>query len=535
VSQAKTDKTPDSRPPAKPGLLRSSSKVGVMTMASRVLGLLRDVVFAHTIGAGGGADAFFVAFKIPNFMRRLFAEGAFAQAFVPVLSEYRSQGSLAAVKALIDRVAGGLGLVLLLVTAVAVLGAPLVATVFAPGFHADAAQFALATDMIRITFPYLMLISLTGLTGAILNSYDHFAVPAFTPVLLNVCLIGAALLAAPHFDPPALALAWGVLAAGVVQLVFQLPFLMRLQLLPSPKVDWADPGVKRILALMVPALFGVSVSQINLMLDTIIASLLPSGSISWLYYSERLADLPLGVFAIAIATVILPNLSRQHAARDPESFARTLDWALRLICLIALPAIIALIILAEPILITLFQYGATSAADTAMAALSLRAYALGLLAFMLIKVLAPGFYARQDMKTPVRIGIIAMAINMVLNLVFVLPLHYYWQIGHVGLALATSLAAYVNSFLLYRGLRRLGVYWRQRGWSALGLQLLCANIAMAAALIGFIWVWHDWVNWSAGVRVWHLALVCTVGVVVYVGGLLVCGFKPSNLRHVSRH
>jgi len=522
-------------PVSRPGLLRSSSKVGLMTMASRVLGLLRDVVFAHTIGAGGGADAFFVAFKIPNFMRRLFAEGAFAQAFVPVLSEYRAQGTLAAVKALVDRVAGGLGLVLLLVTVLAVLGAPLVATVFAPGFHSDPVQFALARDMIRITFPYLMLISLTGLTGAILNSYDQFAVPAFTPVLLNVCLIGAALLAAPHFDPPALGLAWGVLIAGVVQLVFQLPFLMRLQLLPSPKVDWADPGVKRILTLMVPALFGVSVSQINLMLDTIIASLLPSGSISWLYYSERLADLPLGVFAIAIATVILPNLSRQHAARDPDSFSYTLDWALRLICLIALPAIVALVILAEPILITLFQYGATSASDTGMAALSLRAYALGLLAFMLIKVLAPGFYARQDMKTPVRIGVIAMVVNMVLNIAFVLPLHFYWQIGHVGLALATSLAAYVNSYLLYRGLRRLGVYRQHHGWSALSLQMLCANVAMVLVLLALMALWPSWVEWSAGQRVWRLALVCAAGALVYANGLLLTGFKPANLRHASRH
>jgi putative peptidoglycan lipid II flippase len=531
------NKTPETEPKvaARPGLLRSSGKVGLMTMTSRVLGLLRDVVFAHTIGAGGGADAFFVAFKIPNFMRRLFAEGAFAQAFVPVLSEYRSQGTRAAVKALIDRVAGGLGLVLLLVTTLAVLGAPLVATVFAPGFHASPAQFALATDMIRITFPYLMLISLTGLTGAILNSYDQFAVPAFTPVLLNVCLIGAALLLAPYFDPPALGLAWGVLAAGAVQLVFQLPFLARLRLMPSPKVDWADPGVKRILALMVPALFGVSVSQINLMLDTVIASLLPSGSISWLYYSERLADLPLGVFAIAIATVILPNLSRQHAGRDPDSFAHTLDWALRLIFLVALPAIVALIMLAEPILITLFQYGATSAADTAMAALSLRAYALGLLAFMLIKVLAPGFYARQDMRTPVRIGVVAMVVNMVLNVAFVVPLHYYWQVGHVGLALATSLAAYVNSFLLYRGLRRLGVYWPHKGWGALGLQMLCANLAMGGVLAALMLYWSDWVTWSASQRIGRLAVVCVLGGGVYAAGLLLTGFKPANLRHTSRH
>ncbi|WP_256526696.1 murein biosynthesis integral membrane protein MurJ [Gilvimarinus sp. DA14] len=533
MSQLETPQPSANKPPAKPGLLRSSSKVGAMTMSSRVLGLVRDVVFAHTIGAGGGADAFFVAFKIPNFMRRLFAEGAFAQAFVPVLSEYRQNGSHAAVKALVDRVAGGLGLVLLLVTALAVLGAPLVATVFAPGFRGDPEQFALATEMIRITFPYLMLISLTGLVGAILNSYDRFAIPAFTPVLLNVALIVAALVVAPMFDPSALGLAWGVLAAGVLQLLFQLPFLKPIALVPSPKVDWRDPGVKRILTLMVPALFGVSVSQINLLLDTVIASLLPDGSISWLYYSERLADLPLGVFAVAIATVILPNLSRQHAGKDPASFASTLDWALRLVFLIALPAVVALLILAEPILVTLFQYGATTAADTDMAALSMRAYALGLLAFMLIKVLAPGFYARQDMKTPVRIGIIAMAANMVLNLIFVVPLHFYYGIGHVGLALATAASAYINSGLLYWGLRRRKIFWRQPGWGRFLLQLLLANTAMGVLLYAATMLWPEWIQWGAFDRIWRLAALCAAGAAIYAAILLITGLRPRHLKHRS--
>lgn len=502
-----------------------------MTMSSRVLGLVRDVVFAHTIGAGAAADVFFVAFKIPNFMRRLFAEGAFAQAFVPVLSEYRHRGPHAAVQALVDRVAGALGLVLLLVTTLAIVGAPLVATVFAPGFRTDPDQFALATEMIRITFPYLLLISLTGFVGAILNCYDRFAVPAFTPVLLNVALITAALVAAPLFDPPVLGLAWGVLAAGVLQLLFQLPFLRPVQLMPVPKLDWRDPGVRRILALMVPALFGVSVSQINLMLDTVIASLLPDGSISWLYYSERLSELPLGVFAVAIATVILPNLSRQHAARDPESFSRTLDWALRLVCLIALPATVALVILAEPILVSLFQYGATSPADTAMAALSLKAYALGLLAFMLIKILAPGFFARQDMKTPVRIGVLAMVANMVLNVVFVVPLHLYYGIGHVGLALATSSSACLNAFLLYRGLRLRQAFLPQRGWGRFALQVLLANTAMALVLLTAVEFWPDWGHWEATGRLWRLACVCLAGLGVYLLAALAAGLRPASLRH----
>lgn len=507
-----------------------------MTMTSRVLGLVRDVVFAHTIGAGGGADAFFVAFKIPNFLRRLFAEGAFAQAFVPVLSEYRGNGPLAAVKALVDRVAGVLGLVLLSVTLLAVLGAPLVATLFAPGFRADPDKFALVTEMIRITFPYLLLISLTGFTGSILNSYDRFVVPAFTPVLLNVSLIAAALVLSPLFDAPALGLAWGVLIAGVVQFLFQLPFLRPLGLLPRPVVDLAHPGVRRILWLMVPALFGVSVSQINLMLDTVIASLLPDGSISWLYYSERLADLPLGVFAIAIATVILPNLSRQHAARDPEAFAHTLDWAVRLVYLIALPAIVALVMLAEPILVTLFQYGRTTAVDTAMAAYSLRAYALGLLAFMLIKVLAPGFFARQDMKTPVRIGVLAMGVNMLLNIALAIPLHYYWQLGHMGLALATSLAAMLNAGLLYSGLRARGAWRSEPGaWPRLWRQMLLANLAMTLVLAACLWLWPEWQEWPALARLWRLAAVCLAGLLVYLLALGACGLRPRHLRHVSRH
>lgn len=513
------------------GLLKSSSIVGSMTLMSRILGLLRDVVFARYIGAEAGADAFFVAFKIPNFMRRLFAEGAFAQAFVPVLSEYRTQGPHEVVKALIDRVAGCLGSVLIAVTVLCVIGSPVVAAIFAPGFYLDSPEkFALTSDMIRITFPYLMLISLTGFAGAILNSYDRFAVPAITPVLLNISLISAAILASPYFEQPVFALAWGVFAAGIVQLVFQLPFLMRLQLMPQPKVDWQDTGVRRILKLMAPALFGVSVSQINLLLDTVLASFLPTGSVSWLYYSDRLAELPLGVFGIAVATVILPNLSRQHASDSPEHFSQTLDWALRMIVLIALPATLALVILAEPILVTLFQYGKTTASDMAMSTLSLRAYALGLLAFMLIKVLAPGYYARQDMKTPVRIGIIAMAANMVMNIIFVLPLYFYFNVGHVGLALATSCAAYLNAGLLYRGLKTTGVYVLQPGWLLLTGRYLFANGAMVAAILVLLQQWTAWGDWHWFERAGYLGVICVIGLLVYLLGLTVAGVRIRDFR-----
>lgn len=513
------------------GLLGSSLVTSSMTMISRVLGLLRDVVFARVIGADGFADAFFVAFKIPNFLRRLFAEGAFAQAFVPVLNEYREKGGIAAVRELIDRVAASLGGVLILLTVLVVVGSPLFTSIFAYGFRADPDKFQITSDMLKITFPYLFFISMTGLAGGILNSFDRFAVPAFTPVLLNVCLIGAALVAMPWFEQPVMALAWGVFAAGAVQMLFQVPFLMRERLMPRPRWDWRHPGVKKILLLMTPAMFGVSVSQINLLLDTLIATFLPTGSVSWLYYSDRLSELPLGVFGVAIATVILPSLSRQHASDSAEKFARTLDWALRFILLIAVPAAVALVILAEPVLITLFFYGEVmSLNDMDMATLSLRAYALGLIAFMLIKVLAPGYFARQDMKTPVRIGIIAMVVNMMLNIALVVPLHHYWQIGHVGLALATSLSAFLNAGLLFKGLRKSNTYQPQAGWLRFAFVLVVANGAMAVALYGLSHWLTGWVEWLWWQRAGWITAICGVGFAVYVVALYLGGIRLRDIR-----
>ena len=354
--------------------------------------------------------------------------------------------------------------------------------------------------------------------------------PALTPVLLNVSLISAAVLASDGMVEPVVGLAYGVLAAGVVQLVFQLPFLASLHLLPSPKLDWQDTGVRKILGLMVPALFGVSVSQINLLLDTVLASLLPGNSVSWLYYSDRLAELPLGVFAIAISTVILPKLSRQHTGSHERKFSDTLDWALRLIVFIGLPASLALIVLAEPILATLFLYGKTTALDISMSSLSLQAYASGLLAFMLIKVLAPGYYARQDMKTPVKIGVIAMVSNMVLNLLFVIPLHFYFQVGHVGLALATAVSAYLNAFLLYRGLRRERVYTPKAAWTKSVLRCVSANVAMLAVLLFALNGSQDWIHALWFERVTHLAVICVAGLSVYVAALWIGGVRLRDFK-----
>jgi len=516
VSEAKTQSA---------GLLRSSLVVGVMTMLSRVLGLIRDVVVAGYFGASGASDAFFVAFKIPNFLRRLFAEGAFAQAFVPVLSEYRTQRDLSAVQVLVNRTAGSLGLVLLIVTLIGSLGSPVLAMLFAPGFYMSGSEsFPLAADMLRITFPYLMLISLTAFAGSILNSYERFAVPAFTPVLLNVCLIGSAVFLSPLFDPPIMAMAWGVFMAGAVQLAFQLPFLARLRLLPKPQVGWKDEGVRRILKLMLPALFGVSVAQINLLLDTVLASFLQQGSVSWLYYSDRLAELPLGVFGIAIATVILPSLSRKHAEASPEKFSQMLDWALRMVMLIGVPAAVALIVLSKPLLTTLFHYGAMTERDVEMASMSLQAYGLGLLAFMLIKVLAPGYFSRQDTKTPVKIAVIAMVANMVFNLALIFPL------AHAGLALATALSAFLNAGLLLRGLLKQGFYGFAPGWGRWIFQLSAANIAMGVLLYYFAPAASDWLAAGLWDRVTWMALLVVGGGVVYAVVLIALGLRPQHLR-----
>ena len=512
---------PESQARARPGrrLFRSSLVVGAMTMISRVAGLVRDVVIASMLGAGGNADAFFIAFRVPQFLRRLFAEGAFAQAFVPVLAEYRATRTVAEVKALVDAVSGVLGAALLAVTALAVLAAPVVTLVFAPGFAQAPEKLALTAEMIRITFPYLFFISMTGFAGAVLNSYARFAVPAITPVFLNLALIAGALVAARWFAEPAFALAWAVFLAGLIQLLFQLPFLARIRMLPRPRFQPRHPGVGRILGLMLPALFGVSVSQINLLLDTVLASFLPEGSVSWLYYSERLTELPLGVFGIAIATVILPGLSRGYSTGAGEEFRHTLDWAVRMILVIGLPASFALLVLAGPILATLFGYGAMGTRDVDMASLSLAAMALGLPAFMLIKVLATAYYSRQDARTPVIVGVQAMAANMVLNLLLVIPLHLFWQVGHMGLSLATTAAAWLNAGLLLRGLARRDVYrpepgvLRDVGRMGAAVALMCV-----ALLPGLAWMHAlEGLHWS--IRVLRLGLVCAGGLAVYGGAL----------------
>ena len=507
-------------------LARSGLIVSAMTFISRVLGLVRDIVIANLMGAGAAADVFFFANKIPNFLRRLFAEGAFAQAFVPVLTEYHQGKPIDDTKLLIARVAGTLGTLVTIVTLVGVILSPLVAALFGTGWFLDwyhdgpqGYKFVLASDLLRITFPYLWFITFTALAGAILNTIGKFAVAAFTPVFLNVAIIGAAVWFAPHMAQPEYGLAWGVFVGGLIQFLFQIPFLRRAGLLVRPRWGWRDPGVTRIRTLMIPALFGVSVSQINLLLDTFIASFLMTGSISWLYYADRLLEFPLGLFGIAIATVILPALSSRHVDRSPEQFSRTLDWGIRTVVLLGLPAMVGLLVLAEPMLMVLFMRGEFSPEDARFASYSLYAYGSGLLSFMLVKVLATGFYSRQDTKRPVRYGIIAMASNMALNIILAIPL------GYVGLAIATSLSALLNASLLGYNLWKDGVLKRYPGTLTYLSKVTVAAAAMAVTVLYLTPVYTWWLIAPSFERMLKLAWLIGVGAVVYLVALLILRVK----------
>ena len=513
------------------GFLRSTSLVGAMTLISRVTGLVRDMVYSQAFGAGTLMDAFLVAFKIPNFLRRLTAEGAFSQAFVPVISEYRVQRSPEDVRVLVAGVSGTLGVALFIVTVIGVLAAPVLIYLFAPGFRHDGGRFDMAVEMLRFTFPYLLFISLTALGSGVLNSYGRFAVPAFNSTLMNLVMILFAVVIAPYFGNPGLVLAIGVFVSGLAQLFAQYPALARLGLLVRPRWAWHHEGVRRIGRLMLPGIFGSSVAQVSLLLDTVIASFLATGSIAWMYYADRLVEFPMGVFAIALGTVILPGLSAQHAAKSVASFQATLDWALRLTFVIALPAAVGLFALAGPLTATIFGYGEFNARDVQMSSYALMAYAFGLLGFSLVKVLAPGYFARQDTKTPVKVGMISLGANMAFNVAVVVPVHLAGFVApHALLALSTGLSAILNSTLLYRGLRRAGVYAPSRRWRRLWPQLVVANAALAA----FLWFaagnWAGWSSVAPLARILHLSGCVAGGVVLYFGVLWLTGLRYRDLR-----
>ncbi len=503
-------------------LLKALATVSSMTLVSRVLGLVRDVVIARVFGAGLATDAFFVAFRIPNLLRRLFAEGAFSQAFVPVLGEYRTVRGDSETKLLVDHVATLLVTILFVVSLLGVVAAPLIIYISAPGFSADADKFELTTALLRLTFPYILFISLTSLAGGILNTWSRFSIPAFTPTLLNLSFIVFALWLAPYFDPPVMALAWAVFCGGVLQLALQVPFLWRIRMLPRPAWRPRDEGVRRILRLMGPAVLGVSVAQVSLLINTIFASFLVTGSVTWLYYADRLMELPVGLLGVALGTVLLPNLSRRYADGAAEEYTQLLDWGLRLTVLLAAPCAVALAVLAVPILATLFKHGAFAANDVLMTRQALMAYSVGLVALVLIKILAPAFYARQNVRTPVKIALVTLLATQLMNLAFI------WTLKHAGLALAIALAAWVNAGLLYWKLRQHRIFTPLAGWPLFLLKVVLALVAMAAVLF---WLAADsdfWLQSAAWPRIERLALVVIAGATCYFAVLWLSGFRLAD-------
>lgn len=503
-------------------LLKALATVSGMTLASRILGFVRDTVIARVFGAGVAADAFFIAFRLPNLLRRLFAEGAFAQAFVPILAEYKNRRGEADTRLLVDHVAAVLALAVFAVTLIGVLAAPVVVYISAPGFAAAPEKFALTVDLLRVTFPYIFFISLTSFAGGILNTYSRFAVPALTPALLNLSFIGFALWLAPYFDPPVKALAWAVFCGGILQLAFQVPHLWRLNLLPRFRLDLKDEGVWRVVKLMGPAVFGVSISQVSLLINTIFASYLETGSVSWLYYADRLMEFPTGVLGVALGTILLPSLSKSFAQQSGDEYSRLLDWGLRLTLLLALPSALALAILAVPLISTLFHHGAFDRNDVAMTGQALVAYSVGLVGLILVKVLAPGFYARQNIRTPVKIGIFTLMATQLMNLAFIYPLR------HAGLALAIGLGACVNAGLLYFKLRQHRVFEPQPGWMKFAAQLAIGLLAMGAALWFAAGSTESWLTGSAWSRAGRLSIVVAVGAVTYFAVLWLVGLRPAQ-------
>ncbi len=503
-------------------LLRALATVSSLTLVSRILGYLRDFIIARAFGASLATDAFFVAFRIPNLLRRLFAEGAFSQAFVPVLAEHKNKGSPEEVRSLIDGVATLLLVALVVVAALGMAAAPIIVYISAPGFAADPGKFDLTVTLLRITFPYIVFISLVAFSAGILNTWNRFSVPAVTPALLNVSFIVGALFFADQFDPPVLVLAWAVFLGGLAQLAYQLPHLMKLGLLPRWRLDWSHPGVRRMLKLMAPAAFGVSISQVSLLINTIFASFLVSGSVSWLYYADRLMEFPAGVLGVALGTILLPSLSKYHADARHAEYGELLDWGLRLTFLLAVPSAVALAVLALPLVATLFHYGRFTAEDAWMTRQALVAYSSGLVGMILVKILAPGFYARQNIVTPVKIGILTLVFTQILNLAFIIPLR------HAGLALAIGLGACLNAGLLYRYLRRHGIYAPQPGWPVYLLKIAAAVAFMAIVLFTTM----DESGWWLSAP-WQQKLPAIIGLVLlgsaaYAGCLLAFGMRPRD-------
>lgn len=506
-------------------LTKNSLTSGAVTVISRITGFLRDMLTANLFGATVGYDAFILAFRIPNLMRRLFAEGAFSQAFVPILAEYTEQKTSSEIKLFIAKIAGNLTLILLIITTLGIFSAPLLIKLFAPGFNTEALgtneKLVTASLMLKIVFPYIFFISLTALSAGILNCYHKFIAPAFTPVLLNLSLILCSLFLSNKIKPAELSLAIGVLIAGILQLGFQLPFLAKLNLLPKLKIDWQDPGVKRILLLMIPAILGAGISQINILIDSIFASFLTTGSITWLYYADRLMEFPLGVFGVSFATVILPQLSRSFANKHGSQFNEILSWGVKSALLVGLPSSIILFLLAKPIVSSLFFTGKFKDYDVIMSSKSLMAYAFAVVGIMLAKIFSSAFYAIGDLKTPLKIGGVILISNIILNSILTTYL------GHVGIALATSIISILHAFMLYIGLSRKGI-------KLLKLKLFYLRLLISCLILtGFILIYlpldSSWLEWKIAYKIFKLSEILFLGLIIYMGTLWFCGFKLKNI------
>ena len=506
-------------------LLKALAAVSSMTLLSRILGLVRELLSAYFFGATAAWDAFLVAFRLPNLLRRLFAEGAFSQAFVPVLAEYRTRRGEAETKHLVDHVATGLFMAVAMVAAIGVIATPLVIWVTAPGFADDPDKFELTVQLTRIMFPYIVFTTLMAFAAGILNTWSRFALPAFSPVMLNVAMIGG-MLAAPHVQSPATVLAWTVILGGLLQLAIMLPALARIGMFPAIGAPWRDAGVRRILKLMAPAVLGVSVSQISLLINTVFASFLQTGSVSWLSYADRLMEFPAALLGVALGTILLPSLSKTHANGEHEEFSALLDWGLRLTLILTLPAALALALLAVPMLSTLFQHGAFTGIDVLRTQEALVAYSIGLTGLILVKVLAPGFYSRQDIKTPVKIALITLTATQLMNLLFIFGLN----LAHAGLALSIGLASCLNAALLYSGLRRRQAFHPLPGWGSFSIRLLLALAVLATVMYFGAGDPKIWMQLPSSQRVFRLSVLVAAGSVAYLGSLWLLGFRLSHFK-----
>lgn len=508
-------------------LLGALAKVGSLTMVSRILGFIRDALIARVFGAGAATDAFFVAFKLPNLLRRIFAEGAFSQAFVPVLAEYRQNRSPEATREFVRHVAGMLTLALFLVTAAGILAAPWIINLTAFGWYqaGETDKLQMSAELLRVVFPYILFISLSSFVGSILNTCHQFGIPAFTPTLLNVSFIGFSLFAVPYFDPPVMALAWAVFVGGVLQLAFQLPWLWKQGFLVRPKLDFRDAAVNRVIRQMGPALIGVSVAQISLVINTVFASYLQTGSVTWMYYADRLMELPSGVLGVALGTILLPTLSKHAAGSDNERFSALLDWGLRLTMLLALPAALGLAVLSFPLLATLFMSAKFTLHDVQMTQQALIAYSVSLIGMIAVKILAPGFYSHQDVKTPMKVAVFTLVCTQLMNLLFIGPLQ------HAGLALSIGLGACLNAVLLYVLLRRKGRYLPGRGWGTFLLKLAVALSVMGGGLAAALhYLPLEWVHVHGIRKAGQLCALIVLGMVLYFAALAALGFRVRDFK-----